>query len=171
VATDKAVEMSDQPRKPGFSKTDGVGTFFTQILNAARNWRDNMQAELPGYRDRVCQIRLTETEGGLNLNMSADVVKRLVERGESGRRDHERFDFRLGQAPRDAILDPDADAPAKPRPPRTRPPRRVQGPTPGSRTLQDRHRAVAGGTDRHRAATTRLVGDGDTGERRSLRTC
>ena len=41
-----------------------------------------MQAELPGYRDRVCQIRLTETEGGLNLNMAPEVVERLVQRGE-----------------------------------------------------------------------------------------
>jgi hypothetical protein len=96
VATENAVEMSDAPRKPGFSRTDGVGTFFTQILNAARNWRDNMQAELPGYRDRICQIRLTGTEGGLNLNMSPEVVKRLVRRGEEAGAEvtnPERFDW------------------------------------------------------------------------------
>jgi hypothetical protein len=60
-----------------------VGDFFGQILNAARNWRDNMQAELPGYRDRICQIRLTGEQGGLNLNMPAGVVKALVERGSA----------------------------------------------------------------------------------------
>jgi predicted acylesterase/phospholipase RssA len=79
--SEEMVEMSDAPRKPGFSEVENVGDFFGQILNAARNWRDNMQAELPGYRDRICQIRLTETEGGLNLNMDADVVKGLVKRG------------------------------------------------------------------------------------------
>jgi predicted acylesterase/phospholipase RssA len=82
LETQKRVEMSDKPRKPGFSQVGNVGTFFTQILNAARNWRDNMQAELPGYRDRICQIRLSEKEGGLNLNMDDEVVKDLLKRGE-----------------------------------------------------------------------------------------
>jgi hypothetical protein len=82
VQTDALVEMSNEPRKPGFSEVGGVGTFFTQILNAARNWRDNMQAELPGYRDRICQIRLSATEGGLNLNMPAEIVAALLKRGD-----------------------------------------------------------------------------------------
>jgi len=82
VPTDKPVEMSNAPRRPGFSEVRNVGTFMTQILNAARNWRDNMQAELPGYRDRICQIRLSAKEGGLNLNMPADVVEALLQRGD-----------------------------------------------------------------------------------------
>jgi predicted acylesterase/phospholipase RssA len=77
----KFVEMSNEPRRAGFAEVRNVGDFFGQILNAARNWRDSLQAELPGYRDRICQIRLTGEEGGLNLNMPADVVQRLVERG------------------------------------------------------------------------------------------
>ncbi len=77
----KFVEMSNEPRRAGFSEVRNVGDFFGQILNAARNWRDNMQAELPGYRDRICQIRLTGEEGGLNLNMPAEIVERLVTRG------------------------------------------------------------------------------------------
>jgi len=82
VPTDDPVEMSNEPRNPGFSEVDNVGTFFTQILNAARNWRDNMQAELPGYRDRICQIRLSAAEGGLNLNMPAPIVTALLQRGD-----------------------------------------------------------------------------------------
>jgi hypothetical protein len=82
VKAQRAVEMSNEARKPGFSEVGSVGTFFTQILNAARNWRDNMQAELPGYRDRICQIRLSKEEGGLNLNMPREVVKDLLARGE-----------------------------------------------------------------------------------------
>jgi hypothetical protein len=73
--------MSNEPRRAGFAEVRNVGDFFGQILNAARNWRDSLQAELPGYRDRICQIRLTGEEGGLNLNMPTDVVQRLVERG------------------------------------------------------------------------------------------
>jgi hypothetical protein len=82
MPTDSPVEMSDKPRQAGFSEVTNVGTFFSQILNAARNWRDNMQAELPGYRDRICQIRLSASEGGLNLNMSAEIVAALLKRGD-----------------------------------------------------------------------------------------
>ncbi len=75
------VVMSDDPRLPLFTSVRGLAGFWAQLLNAARNWRDNMQAELPGYRDRICQIRLTKQEGGLNLNMPPEVVAALVERG------------------------------------------------------------------------------------------
>ena len=80
------VEMSRETRRPLFTGVSDLATFGTQILNAARNWRDNMQAELPGYRDRICWIRLTEREGGLNLDMKPDVVRRLVERGRDAGR-------------------------------------------------------------------------------------
>jgi hypothetical protein len=75
------VVMSDSPRLPHFTAVRGLGAFWSQLLNAARNWRDNMQAELPGYRDRICQIRLSKEEGGLNLNMPPEIVERLIARG------------------------------------------------------------------------------------------
>jgi len=75
------VIFGDQRRLPGFSSIEGIATFFRQLLDAARNWRDNLQSELPGYRDRICQIRLTHEEGGLNLNMPAPIIARLVARG------------------------------------------------------------------------------------------
>jgi len=107
ISKQSAVEMSDEPRRPGFSRVDGVATFFTQILNAARNWRDNMQSELPGYRDRICQIRLTAQEGGLNLTMPDDVVESLVRRGdEAGQRiaSGETFDWDRHRVTRFLIL-------------------------------------------------------------------
>jgi predicted acylesterase/phospholipase RssA len=83
----KPVEMSDDLRRPLFTGVQDLPTFATQILNAARNWRDNMQAELPGFRDRICLIRLSSEEGGLNLEMPPHVVDRLVKRGaRAGRR-------------------------------------------------------------------------------------
>jgi len=89
-----AVEMSDAPRPPLFTGVSDLATFGTQILNAARNWRDNMQAELPGYRDRICQIRLAEGEGGLNLDMNPDLVWDLVKRGrDAGRKTVDRNGF------------------------------------------------------------------------------
>lgn len=71
----------------------GVGVFIRQLLDALMNWRDTAQAQLPGYRDRVCQIRLAQDEGGLNLNMDAGTLARLNERGQiAGTKLAERFD-------------------------------------------------------------------------------
>jgi hypothetical protein len=61
----------------------GLTGFAHQIFDSARNWRDTLQMELPGFRERVCHIRLTEDEGGLNLNMSPTTVRALLDRGEA----------------------------------------------------------------------------------------
>jgi predicted acylesterase/phospholipase RssA len=76
------VVFGPEPRPPLFTAVSSVFSFGRQILNAALDWRDTMQAELPGFRDRVCQIRLTKAEGGLNLDMPEPVVKALVSRGQ-----------------------------------------------------------------------------------------
>ena len=52
------------------------------MIDAARNWMDNLQAAAPGYRDRIVHIFLNKREGGLNLNMPADVVTALSGYGE-----------------------------------------------------------------------------------------
>lgn len=62
----------------------GFGTVFGylgSVINTARNWADDMQCVLPGYRDRVVVIHLREEEGGLNLKMSATEIAKLEERG------------------------------------------------------------------------------------------
>ena len=38
---------------------------------------DQTQARVPGYRDRIATIRLTRSEGGLNLNMPPETIKKL----------------------------------------------------------------------------------------------
>jgi predicted acylesterase/phospholipase RssA len=55
--------------------------FFTAIKDAAQNWRDNSQAQLPGFRDRVVHIKLGPKEGGLNLTMKREKVIELSDRG------------------------------------------------------------------------------------------
>jgi hypothetical protein len=83
-----------EPRRPGFSSVNNLFTFVRQLANAVRNWRDSLQGELPGYFDRICQIRLTKSEGGLNLDMDPNVVERLVERGaEAGNDVCTQFDW------------------------------------------------------------------------------
>jgi predicted acylesterase/phospholipase RssA len=75
------VVFGPQPRPPVFTAVGSVFGFARQILNAALDWRDTMQAELPGFRDRICQIQLTKDEGGLNLDMPDEIVKALQDRG------------------------------------------------------------------------------------------
>jgi hypothetical protein len=58
-----------------------MGGFFTALKDAAQNWRDNAQARLPGFRERVVRIKLATGEGGLNLTMPPDKIAELSERG------------------------------------------------------------------------------------------
>ena len=55
--------------------------FLEAILDCMQNWVDNTQLRVPGYRDRVAHISLAADEGGLNLDMPAELVERLVGRG------------------------------------------------------------------------------------------
>lgn len=58
-----------------------LGGFFGAIVNAMQNWQDNMQSQIPGFRDRIVHVYLSGSEGGLNLNMTPDLLNRLAARG------------------------------------------------------------------------------------------
>jgi predicted acylesterase/phospholipase RssA len=58
-----------------------VGGFASAALNTARNWSDNTQLDMPGYRDRIVRILQTKDEGGLNLFMDSATLTRLATRG------------------------------------------------------------------------------------------
>ena len=70
-----------------------VANFLLSMLSAGLDWRDNLDARMPGYRDRIAHVKLDEAqEGGLNLTMPADVIARLSERGRlAGERLRTRF--------------------------------------------------------------------------------
>jgi hypothetical protein len=62
------------------------GGFAGAIFNSARNWADSTQIAMPGFRDRVVEVRQRPDEGGMNLQMPADIIAGLAERGaEAGR--------------------------------------------------------------------------------------
>ncbi len=83
-----------EPVPPRFRSVAGLGGFLVALADAVRNWRDTLQSELAGYRERICHIRLDESEGGLNLNMPPEVVDGLVRRGrEAGEQMLARFDW------------------------------------------------------------------------------
>lgn len=58
-----------------------VSALFSMV-DAARNWMDNLQATAPGYRDRIVHVYLDPKEGGLNLNMPKEIVSALSQYGE-----------------------------------------------------------------------------------------
>jgi predicted acylesterase/phospholipase RssA len=56
--------------------------FLKALLDTMQNWIDNTQIKIPGYRDRIAHIYLTEKEGGLNLEMEEGAIERICTRGE-----------------------------------------------------------------------------------------
>lgn len=73
---------------------EGVGSFVMTLLNSAKDWQDNLQSSLPGYRERIVRVKLREEEGGLNLNMPPETIDALAERGqEAGAKLCEDFDL------------------------------------------------------------------------------
>ncbi|MDB5529847.1 MAG: hypothetical protein JWR51_2950 [Devosia sp.] len=73
----------------------GAVGFLFAILDAAKDWQDTLQSLLPGYAERIVEIRLDgDHEGGLNLNMGADVIAKLSELGTlAGKKLVTEFDF------------------------------------------------------------------------------
>lgn len=66
---------------PNASSLDQLGGFLVSIIVASKDWADNMQCRLPGFRDRIAQVGLDKNDGGLNLDMTKDKIKRLCSYG------------------------------------------------------------------------------------------
>jgi predicted acylesterase/phospholipase RssA len=54
-----------------------LGKVLGSMLDAARSWRDNLQQDVPGYRERIVHVRQAPDEGGLNLNMPQPTIAAL----------------------------------------------------------------------------------------------
>ena len=67
--------------RDGLSRTisgfEGLGGFFSRILDTAKGWQDSLLGELPGFRERIATINLTSDEGGLNLDMDSAKIEAL----------------------------------------------------------------------------------------------
>lgn len=57
-------------------------SFLGKVLNTARENHDILQSQLPGYRDRIIQVRLEKDEGGMNLLMSSGTIESVMKKGE-----------------------------------------------------------------------------------------
>lgn len=70
-----------QGRLSPFTPVSSVVSFLSAIFATMQNWNDNMQATLPGFRDRIVTVALHDNEGGLNLDMDETAVLALETRG------------------------------------------------------------------------------------------
>jgi hypothetical protein len=95
----------DQSRFRRRTSVTSLPKFLAQILDTMQNWRDTSQAELPGFWDRVCEIRLLDDEGGLNLTMPVPTIARLMAKGkEAGSSLRDRFNWEQHQFTRYRML-------------------------------------------------------------------
>ena len=60
-----------------------LAAFLGAIVNTAMGWRDTMQARAPGYRERIVQVPLTADQGGANLDMPADTLRKVSAKGSA----------------------------------------------------------------------------------------
>jgi predicted acylesterase/phospholipase RssA len=71
---------TDKPKSgvliPG-EQLHGIVAFFSRLIDAAKDWQDNLQSTLPGYRDRIVHVGLKPNEGGLNITMPRKLVLEL----------------------------------------------------------------------------------------------
>lgn len=59
-----------------------IGGFLFSVVATMQNWRDSVQGRAAGQRDRIVSIFLDPDEGGLNLNMAADMLKSAARKGD-----------------------------------------------------------------------------------------
>ncbi len=73
---------SDRWRRFPEQGPGAIGGYIGAVLDAIRNWHDNTQMAVPGFRDRIAHVKLSSDEGGLNLKMDPAKVAALSERGK-----------------------------------------------------------------------------------------
>ncbi len=80
-------------------------TFAWQMFQTAQNYRDTSQSGLPGYRERIVQVRLAHDEGGLNLAMDQKTIEGVMHKGKTaGHKLIQEFSFENHQWVRFRVL-------------------------------------------------------------------
>lgn len=58
-----------------------VSGFVFGIISTMQNWRDLLQSRASGQRDRIVHVALDKVEGGMNLDMSQDILDSISLKG------------------------------------------------------------------------------------------
>jgi len=79
----------------GVHPVNGLFGFLGAIVNTAKDWQDTLQSRLPGYAERIVEIRLKPgSEGGLHVEMDEATVEELARLGRlAATRFKEDFDW------------------------------------------------------------------------------
>jgi hypothetical protein len=67
--------------------------FGAALFDTMHNWADITQLTLPAYRGRVAEVRLSDAEGGMNLNMPAELVMTVANYGDQAAAHFDDFDL------------------------------------------------------------------------------
>jgi hypothetical protein len=65
------------PHPPPEQPVEDITSLVMWMVETAMDWHDNVTAALPAYRDRIATISFQPGEGGLNLNMSKELIDKL----------------------------------------------------------------------------------------------
>jgi hypothetical protein len=84
-AVEKAVYLprGNDVVEPEWRPIEGWGDFAGAIFTTLHDAHDNMQSSLPGYRERIVQVRLSSDEGGLNLTMPEHTIEQVMAKGDA----------------------------------------------------------------------------------------
>lgn len=79
--------------QPRVRATESLQGFLAAMVDTLQNWSDEGQSTLPGYRDRIVEVRHTSREGGMNLNMGRAEIMSMCLRGYLAAKALEGFEF------------------------------------------------------------------------------
>jgi Patatin-like phospholipase len=82
---------------PRSHEPESMFGFLTAVMLTMQNWVDASQVTMPGFRDRITEVRTGDGEGGLNLRMDEKVIETLAERGSQAALEFADFDLPLHQ--------------------------------------------------------------------------
>lgn len=86
------------PEHSGWGFDKRIGAFLSSALRTMQNRVDEQQMRVPGFRERVLHMSMSDTEGGMNLTMPPEVLQALLARGEAAGERMVR-QFEVGDAP------------------------------------------------------------------------
>jgi predicted acylesterase/phospholipase RssA len=78
------------PRAIPFNSMAG---FAGAVMDTMQNWADTALIKLPGYRERVVEVRTRPNEGGMNLVMDDATIRDLADRGVEAAATFDEFAF------------------------------------------------------------------------------
>lgn len=67
-------------------KDKRLAAFASSIVKTMQNRVDEAQMRVPGYRDRIAHVSMSEEEGGMNLTMPPERIEALTRRGRAAAR-------------------------------------------------------------------------------------